>query len=398
MQQEKSKIENNLIRTMVRGTYDLQKLRIQFGNRITGNFKAKLGQSPDGKTEAELEKEEKKLLDQLRKSYIRITDGIVEEGNDAVEGKLPTPKKFVGDELISNYTELVLVDEYMTLLKNEEQHFRRLGQVLKGIPIYDQFLSQVRGVGPAMAGIIISEIDITRSEYPSSLWKYAGLDVVTVGVYRDDKDKEHIVSQDQIDAYFAVNEDAVDMLVEGKYPVVVKGMGRSRRDFCLEDRPYINKAGVEAVRRSITYNPFLKTKLIGVLGTSFLRSGTATVDGKKVGGKRRLEMAVACGFDAAGHSDDTLDLAACNWLRQKGHDVVVEPSPYGKTYYDYRNRLENSPFHAEKTDAHRHNMALRFAVKRFLVDLYSIWRKLEGLPVADEYSIGKLGMVHKKAA
>ena len=34
------------IRMMVRGTYDLQKLRIQMGNRIVGNFKSKLGQQP----------------------------------------------------------------------------------------------------------------------------------------------------------------------------------------------------------------------------------------------------------------------------------------------------------------------------------------------------------------
>ena len=393
-----NKQENNLIRTMVRGAYDLQKLRIQFGNRITGNFKAKLGQTPDGKTEAELEKEQKKILDQLRKSYIRITDGVVAEGSEAVDGKLPSSKKFIGDELISNYTELVLVDQYMSILKDEEQHFRRLGNVLNGIPIYDNFLKDVRGVGPAMAGIIISEIDITRSEYSSSLWKYAGLDVVTVGSYKDDAGKEHILPPEKIDAFFAENEEGTVMLAEGKYPVNIGGVGRSRREHCLENRPYINKAGEEAVRRSITYNPFLKTKLIGVLGTSFLRSGTATVDGKKVGGARRLALAIDNGFDPKEHSAEDLDFTVCNYLRQKGYDVIVEPSPYGRIYYDYRNRLENSPFHAEKTDAHRHNMAIRYAVKRFLVDLYLVWRKLEGLPVADEYSIGKLGMTHKKAA
>ena len=31
------------LRTYVRGTYDIQKLRVAIGNRITGNFKAKLG-------------------------------------------------------------------------------------------------------------------------------------------------------------------------------------------------------------------------------------------------------------------------------------------------------------------------------------------------------------------
>ena len=45
-----------------------------------------------------------------------------------------------------------------------------------------------------------------------------------------------------------------------------------------------------------------------------------------------------------------------------------------------------------------HNMAVRYAVKRFLADLYVAWRTLEGLPVATEYSVGKLGIVHRVAA
>ena len=45
------------IRCLVRGLYDIQKLRIQIGNRITANFKAKeLGQTA-GKSEEELETE-----------------------------------------------------------------------------------------------------------------------------------------------------------------------------------------------------------------------------------------------------------------------------------------------------------------------------------------------------
>ncbi len=44
-----------------------------------------------------------------------------------------------------------------------------------------------------------------------------------------------------------------------------------------------DKDGKPAQRKSITFNPFLKSKLIGVLGSSFLRAGESTVDGKKVG-------------------------------------------------------------------------------------------------------------------
>ena len=34
------------LKILVRGAYDIQKLRIQMGNRLVGNFKAKLGQAP----------------------------------------------------------------------------------------------------------------------------------------------------------------------------------------------------------------------------------------------------------------------------------------------------------------------------------------------------------------
>ena len=56
-----SSTQNLLLRTSVRGAYDLQKLRISTGNRIVANFKAKLGQLP-GKAEKTLEAEEKKVL------------------------------------------------------------------------------------------------------------------------------------------------------------------------------------------------------------------------------------------------------------------------------------------------------------------------------------------------
>ena len=71
---------------------------------------------------------------------------------------------------------------------------------------------------------------------------------------------------------------------------------------------------------------------------------------------------------------------------------------YSKIYNDYKTRLEHHENHKEKTKGHRHNMAMRYMVKRFLVDLYAAWRPLEGLAVAPEYSEAKLGKKHKKAA
>ena len=285
------------IKTLVRGVYDLQKLRIMFGNRIVGNFKAKQGQKP-GEREDTLDTEGKILLNQLRASHKLITNAII-----AAPPRLP----FEGDELISSEIEYNLMDHYLELENQESKQFRSLERGLREYPIYTEFLTDVCGVGPAMAGVILSEIDIHKAEYPSSIHAYAGLDVAG------------------------------------------DGQGRSRKKEHLVEVTYINKDGEEATRVGITFNPFLKTKLIGVLGSSFLKQ-----------------------------SPDRCE--------------------YRKVYDNYKHRLEHMDIHKEKSKGHRHNMAIRYMIKIFLIDLYKNWRALEGLPVAPSYAEAKLGKVHGKAA
>lgn len=282
------------LKTLVRGAYDIQKLRISMGNRIVAQFKAKLGQAPS-RSEDELDAEGKRILVDLRKRYRKITDGIK---------TFPRQTSFKGDELISSYTELCLLSQYLELEDAEKRHFKHLEQVLKEFPIYTQWLKDVKGIGPAMAGVIIAEIDITRAEYPSSLWKFAGIDTGP------------------------------------------DGKGRSRRKEHLVRVKYLNKNKEEAERDSITFNPFLKTKLVGVLAGSIIKAGEG---------------------------------------------------PYSKIYYDYKHRLENRPDWADTTKGHRHRAAVRYMIKMLLRDLYEVWRRLEGLPVAPPYSEAKLGIVHRKA-
>jgi hypothetical protein len=285
------------LKTIVRGAYDIQKNRIQTGNRLVGNFKAKLGQAPSEKEDT-IDKEGQQVLLNLRRSHKLLTEGVA---------SFPRQATFKGDEVISDYTELCLVDNYLELEAQEKSHFRRLGNILKGYPIYNEFLLGVTGVGPAMAGVMLSEIDITKAEYPSSLHKYAGLDVAS------------------------------------------DGQGRSRKKEHLEDSEYVDAEGEVKIKKGITFNPFLKTKLVGVLGSSFIKQSP---------------------------------------------DKCV----YRKIYDDYKHRLEHMDAHKEKSKGHRHNMAVRYMVKMFLVDLYNAWRRIEGLPVAPTYSEAKLGKVHKIAA
>ena len=282
------------LKSLVRGVYDIRKLRIMAGNRLVGNFKAKLGLQPSMPEDA-MDAKGKKILKDLRAQYRKITDGVA---------VFPSKRQFIGAGLITEYTELCLIAQYLDLESHEQQHFRRLEPNLADFPIWTQWLEHVKGCGPAMAGVLISEIDITKARYASSLWKYCGLDVAS------------------------------------------DGHGRSRKAEHLVTVQYTNAKGEPAERNSITFNPFLKTKLTGVLGASFLR---------------------------------------------------VKDSPYAKMYYEYKHRLESHEKYKEVTKLHRHNMAIRRMIKRFLADLYVQWRTLEGLPVAPEYHEAVLGHRHHAA-
>jgi len=387
--------ESKSLKTIVRGAYDIQKLRIQMGNRIVGNFKAKLGQEP-GHTEKEIDAEGKQILANIRAAYKKITDGVT---------TFPRQTTFVGDEVISDYTELCLIAQYIDLEKYEDQHFRRLGAILNGYPIFTKFLKGIKGIGPAMAGVIISEIDIHKARYPSSLWRYAGLDVV--GEWQID----HIepisgnITKEMLEAIperrplegdkcvvgekITASVDYQTLRVEYQWndrpesAVVIYKFthtgGRSRRKEHLIDVKYIDKNGKPAERKTITFNPFLKTKLTGVLASSFLRTSKwEDVDKEQWEGE---------------FGRDDMRREKPNGQRQ----VLLIQSPYAREYYNYRWRLQHHVKYGQEdvSDGHRHNMAVRFMIKRFLVDLYKAWRGLEDLPIAPEYHEAKLGHVHE---
>lgn len=342
------------LKIIVRGAYDVQKLRIQMGNRIVANFKAKLGQAPST-AEEELDEDAKKILANLRISYAKITDGVK---------TFPRQKSFKGDEVISSYTELCLIAQYCELERQEAQHFSRLKNVLNDYPIYNAFLEPTKGIGPAMAGVILSEIDIHKAKYPSSLWALAGLDTAVWFECKQKLDerapnriyKRHpegyntigpAVVGDTHDHFLLLTHEGVSLGWYG-LPTDAKGLwhGRSKKSEHLIRVQYTNSAGEMAERDSITFNPFLKTKLVGVLGPSFIKAG----------------------------------------------DNV-----YSRIYRDYKARLEANQKHAEKTKGHRHNMAIRYMIKRFLVDLHTAWRALEGVPVSEEYQVSKQSLLKEAA-
>lgn len=287
----------NVPKSLIRSLYDLQHIRIQTGNRIVVEIKNRMGQKP-GKPEKEVSPEAKQYLAAARAEYKRIADAFV------LEKAANYFKVEYGDyAIISDPAMLLFVRVYEEQVRHEQEMEKVIAKVVQSHPLWKAFLEGVKGIGPLMSAVVLSEFDIHKAERISQFWAYAGLDVAADGRGRG-RYKEHLVDQD-----------------------------------------YVDKDGNEATKKGITFNPFLKTKLVGVLASCFIKQSP-------------------------------------------------DKCQYRKVYDDYKHRLENMEKHQDKSKGHRHNMAMRYMIKIFLQDLWIAWRELEGLEVTAPYNEAVLGHKH----
>lgn len=115
----------------------------------------------------------------------------------------------------------------------EKRLLDEISSVLEDFPIWSEFLKNVCGVGPVLAGWIIAEYDIEKATTVSKLWAYTGVAPGLVyGRKFDKKNKQYIQTQDLIPR---------DRLTPG----------------------YLSP-----------FNKKLRSKMCGVLAASFLRSGS----------------------------------------------------------------------------------------------------------------------------
>jgi len=98
------------------------------------------------------------------------------------------------------------------------------------------------------------------------------------------------------------------------------------------------------------------------------------------------------------------------WLKSKmlgvlGSSFLKSKSPYSEYFYNMRDRLLNkdwgieskNPSDKKKPKAfHQKNAAVRYMIKMFLRDLYVAWRTIEGLPVRSFYEEEYLGKKHNQ--
>lgn len=381
----------NQIRCLISNIYDLQKLRISAGNRLVQSFYIKLGIQPSTSPD-NADKEERKMIDKLKLDYKRISDA-VSSNNISIKKAIKelNEQKDIKDNLavVRDDMDYKLIESYMKLLESEESSIKVLDTYVKQHPLWEQFFEPIKGCGTLMSAVCIAYFDIRKARYVSSFYRYAGLDTVQdtdangsplfkpvdgsnrklrrkyIYHYQCDGDNYfgRVIRTGEFDAEGVeiITSDTGELLIEAEAfktvngeqvsvyediengdeyvgEVLVSQHGRRMGD--TEMFEYTTKDGEKAMKRGITYNPVLKTKLMGVLTGCLLKAKDPT---------------------------------------------------YSAIYYDYRARLDNSPEHKDKKDAHKSMMAQRYMIKQFLRNLWTTWRTIEGLEVNYPYEVAKLG-------
>ncbi len=316
------------LRQYEKGFYDIQKSRIAIGQRLTSNFFTRAGIKPGKKKDSVRDKWAQKVLEMYESDFLRLADFV------SLNSRQLNKVLSDSDAIIHFDVELIMTQVYLQYVEYEKVLKTRIKNFLdEHFDIWNLYLKNILGVGPLMAAVTIGELDIYRAEYVSSLWAAAGMDVVTI--FDDDGN-------------------------------VIRTEGRGRKKEHLIEVTYIDKNGKEQTKLGLSYNPFLKQKLMGGLAPSFLRA-----------------YALHAG----------------------------KPGQYGEIYYNYRNRQVNARElkildrvrngagreQAEKeakkelSDGHIRMRSLRYMIKMYLQDLYPVWRAMENLPVNPPYAEAKLG-------
>lgn len=390
---ENKDVVKQQIRCLISNVYDLQKLRISAGNRLVQSFYIQLGIAPSTSPD-DADKESAKLIDRLKNDYKRITDGIA--GSDAEYKTVKSAIKGLDKgesplDVIHDEVDYKLVESYMLLLKSEEESIKVLDKYVKSHPLWSAFFEKIKGCGTLMSACCIAYLDPYVAKYPSSFFRYCGLDTVqdedkdgnklflekVNGVVTSVKVKEKVGYFSEVGQVFdasltvtdnvsdngfllfrdkdgnlyeqrpltkIVNEEELQIYEEiesgAEYvgDVVISQHGRRKGD--TEMFEYTDSEGNRKMKRGITYNPTIKTKLMGVL---------------------------------------------------TGCIIKAKDPEYSQIYYDYKARLDNSVKCKDYTPAHKNMMAQRYMIKQFLRNLHTTWRQLEGLPIYEPYEVEKLG-------
>lgn len=276
------------------------------------------------------------------------------------EGRIK-PKGEDNPEQLDTMGRVVLKERGKELQGMEAKVLKTVKAGVEETAIWKNFLADVKGVGPTMAGIILSELDPHKARTVSSFWAYTG-----VGQERPFEVEYRNGQKGKVQkrTVYAVSPESAPRMIP-----------RKRKD----DAPPITvlhvaqAGGFEPQRlrpnQYPSYNTFLKTKMVGVLGPGFLKAGSEY---------RRY-------YDEMKHR-----------LESRIEDKCMLCEGSGKYAGKKCGNCEGKGGGVSwgRSAKHRHQAANRYMVKMFLKDLWIAWRESEGLPIRPPYCEEYLGKVH----
>jgi hypothetical protein len=222
----------------------------------------------------------------------------------------------------------------------ERAALRDVQDHLDTMPFYRDVLSdkvRYRGIGPTMAGVILSSFAIERQDTVSKMWAFAGLRPLPAHRCRTC----HSVVETDGDGSFVHLKERVRTPTPPKPGEVVEAKlpkcNRIGSLMGLIDVYESGKAQRPVKGEKLTYNSFLRTKLVGVLAPVLLKCA----------------------------------------------------SPWKKHYSEYKHRKATAGW--GRNDGHRHQAAMRYMIKMLLLDIHKEWRTAENLPVRLSYHEEKQG-------
>lgn len=143
----------------------------------------------------------------------------------------------------------------------EKEALKDIGAHLSSMDAFNNILAdknKYRGIGPTLAGVLLSEIDIHRCDTSSALWRYAGLAPQKGARCKSCKDTLVPNSKD------------------GGWKHEYKRKAKCAQGDTLSDDQTFESAQAEKPKKGekLHYNKFLKTKLVGVMGPCLLKANS----------------------------------------------------------------------------------------------------------------------------
>lgn len=172
-----------------------------------------------------------------------------------------TTEKAPGAEIQLHEVDLAILEHRAKNLRRAERDaLHDVEAHLKTMRPYTELLAdrvRFRGLGPTMAAVILSEIDIQRAASPSQVWSFAGLAPV---------------------AYVACCRCGIEVTkipeVTGHYEHPAGRSTCEKRNGLLFDEDVVIRRRAARPQKGVKlpYNGFLRTKMVGVLGPCLLKS------------------------------------------------------------------------------------------------------------------------------